>query len=118
MTSVKHKCFGKVKFRNEPVHNVRLEKLYEKKSKSRKSDELPNLDKEILEELRRTRKENLERDLNYLKKLQQTKGNIAAIFKLKEANVGKKSLSNEATTLIDPELKPKSMMLKGSKVLV
>ena len=103
LTKVKFKCFGKVKYRPDKYHNEVLENLYAEKRDSNDAKQLQELDKQINEELEIARKENLSNEVNKLCKIRNNRGNVAAIFKLKEAVVGSKKVSQEATTLLDPD---------------
>ena len=102
LTKVKFKSFGKVKYRKGTQQNKALEDLYARKRKCNKASEICEIDDAINKELEEERKEKLLNEMNSLTKIKNNRGNVAAVFKLKEAVVGSKKPSQEATTLRDP----------------
>ena len=68
------------------MSNQNLNRLQEMKVKSHDKKELEDIDKSIAIELENMRKENMEKELDKIKTLKQRKGNVAAIFNVKETN--------------------------------
>ena len=103
LTKIKFKCFGKIKFRNEHNKNKTLDILQRKKLETTNEDELQNIDAKILNEIESCRKATLNHEISKLKEVNNVRGKIASVFKLKEIVTGKKKVIQEATVLFDPE---------------
>ena len=85
--------------------NEKINSLQYEKSKTDDPIKINELDKKLVIEIEKSRKEILEKELEDLRKIKNKKGKSAAIFKLKEKVVGAKKIQQEATILIDPETK-------------
>ena len=92
---IKHESFGKVKFRENKVSNTNLNKLQERKRICKNTEEIAKIKDEIATELESLRKTNMKKYLAKFKEIKSKKGNIAAIFKLKETIVGSKKVMQE-----------------------
>ena len=62
------------------------------------------------------RRNNLEKELSELSKARKSRGNIAAVFKLKESIVGKKVSNQEASSVIDPLTNTEVNTVEGIKL--
>merc|ERR1711954_231901 len=92
LESIRYKSFGKVKYRDGMKSDKRLDQLYVKKEACVRQEDMAMIDDEIVIELKRARKENLEKKVNNLLDTKRNKGTCAAVFRLKEDVVGKKSM--------------------------
>ena len=66
-------------------------------------EELAVVDKEICEEIKAVNSECIDANLIKFSKIQKTKGQSAAVFKLKEDILGPSKFSNDPVAIVDPE---------------
>ena len=102
MTKAKFDSFGKVKYSDKNKSSQKLSNQQKERFQCKNDVEIANINDEIAFELEKVRKENLKQEFNKLKEIKNKKGNIAAIFNLRETLVGKKkvtgiNLSNKPT---------------------
>ena len=108
LTSLKHKWFGKIKINIKSYDKRTLEKLQRKKtelcrrSSAKDKDEIPKIDNEMLEVMKRIQKKQFEKEVNHLELLKATKGKSAANFHLKDTILGKKKNPQEKVVIVDP----------------
>ena len=105
ITKVKFRSFGKIKYSNETKENKVLDELYSKKRNCKDEKEIEVIDNAIRDELENARKQDLDSEIEKFRKIRYKRGNVAAVFKLKETIAGSKKVNQEPTTLIDPVTK-------------
>ena len=107
LKSVKFKSFGKVKVRKERKDS-KLEKLIEKKdvllrnNDNDKAIKVKEIDEQICDKLKYKQKKNIEKELERMNKVKETKGASAAVFDLKEKITGKKKNGDEPSMILNP----------------
>ena len=96
---MKHKAFGKVKVKKRHNNDETLEKLMREKKTvlSMKNlddksmeQKLERIDRDVSDTLKIIQRKNIEKELDDMSRLKQSKGNAAAIFDLKKRIFGKK----------------------------
>ena len=92
-----------------------MDELYLKKRKCNDEKELELVDSAIREQLEIARKEDLDSEIDKFRRMKNKRGTVAAVFKLKEAIVGNKKVTQEPTTLIDPVTKLEVDSVEGIK---
>ena len=106
----KYKSFGKVKKKGKneersTVRNLlnRKIELFSENKENKKEDEIKDIEKEIIDNLRKEEASKLEKEKMDLYKLKASKGTAAAIFKIKEKITGNKKSSLVPTVVKNPE---------------
>ena len=120
---MKYKAFGKVKIKKKEASDGKIEDLLSEKSKvlssktkspSEKTIKADHIDIQIAQELKSRQRKEIEKEVEGLKSLKETKGNAAAVFRLKGKIVGKKRDPDEPSAVIDP--KTKKLAFKPSEI--
>ena len=92
LTSIKFKCFGKIKISNKNHDKRVLENLQRKKTElcrgpnNMHSPELTRLDNEMLLLMKKIQKRQFEKDVQHLEELKSKKGKSTANFFLKDTS--------------------------------
>ena len=109
LTTIKHRCFGKIKISTKNHDKKVLENLQKKKaelcrrSSNTNSMEMTRIDLEMQEVMKRIQKKQFEKDVIHLEELKSGKGQSAANFHLKDTILGRKKSSQEKVVIVDPE---------------
>ena len=112
LKNVKFRAFGKVKINNKKGEAL-LDKLIKEKDRimCRSDDEetkekkLEEIDSKIVLQLKNVQRNKMEKEIENLQKIKKEKGNAAAIFKLKNKIIGKKSEPDAPSVMLDPVTK-------------
>lgn len=112
LTKVKFKSFGKVTVRNDLKTTKELKSLQKKKielldnkTNNGQDEDINVLEEKITDEVLSNQRKKLEKEIEELRNMKSKKGKSAVIFHLKDKIVGKKKVSQEATTMVDPKTK-------------
>ena len=108
LLKIKFSSFGKVKHIDKKQTSNKINEIRREKEKLVAENKITNeaeiekLDAKLLETLKEEQKVNMERDLTHLKRLENSKGNAARVFRLKSDIVGGKKNPQEPTAVKDP----------------
>ena len=101
LTTLKHKCFGKIKISTKSHDKRVLENLQKKKTElcqetnSIHSTEVKRIDNEMLVVMKRIQNKQFQKEVQHLENLKTTKGKAAAHFHLRDTILGKKKSPQE-----------------------